>query len=251
MFSPIIGSKILQLSETESTNSYAVQLLTVNRPVEGSIIDTSCQTRGQGTDTNTWESEVGKNLTFSIILYPDFLRPDHQFTLNQAVALGLTDFVKQKINKHEIRVKWPNDIYTGDKKVCGILIQNSIQGNTFDYSVVGIGLNVNQTVFNSPAPNPVSLSMLSGHDYNLTELLSELCISLDFRYHQLKSGLYDVLNHDYLGSLYRINEWHNYIISGYEYKARITGITVYGQLILERETGRQWICDLKEVKFII
>ncbi len=251
MNSRIIGTTIQHLSETESTNSFAVQLLTGNRPAEGSIISTGFQTQGRGTDTNSWESEAGKNLTFSIILYPGFLPADRQFALNQAIALGITEFVKQKIRKLDVKVKWPNDIYIGDKKVCGVLIQNSILVNTFDYSVVGIGLNVNQTAFQSPAPNPVSLRMLSGLDYNLPELLIELSDLIDSRYHQLKSGSYDELNSDYLDSLYRISRWHQYLISGSEYKARITGITVYGQLILENETGRKWICDLKEVKFII
>jgi len=165
--------KIIRLPETKSTNSYAIELLKQDRPKEGSVVITDHQTHGKGTDTNTWESEKGKNLTFSLILYPA-LGADQQFILNKAISLGIYDFLISILPNHKVSIKWPNDLYIGDKKACGILIQNSVLGNKLEYMVAGIGLNVNQILFTSNAPNPISLKMASGLDYNLDEYIQKL-----------------------------------------------------------------------------
>jgi BirA family biotin operon repressor/biotin-[acetyl-CoA-carboxylase] ligase len=245
----IIGSQILRLTETSSTNEYAVQLIRNKRPAEGIVIRSENQTHGRGMDTNTWESEEGKNLTFSFIIYPRFLAVEKQFILNQAIALALIKFVSQKVPSHRVTVKWPNDIYINEKKVCGILIQNSILGHSIDSVIAGIGLNVNQNLFKSAAPNPISLSMISGINYSLDELLEELCQLLDQRYHQLMSGETDKLNEEYLQNLFRINEWHKFAIRGIECDAKITGISSYGQLMLVDNKSNEFVCDVKEVKY--
>jgi len=241
---------ILHIPETNSTNSYAIELLSKERPEEVCVIITDHQTKGKGTDTNIWESEMGKNLTFSIILYPT-IAADQQFIINKAISLGIYDFLAALLPGHKVSIKWPNDIYIEDKKACGILIQNSIIGNKLDYMVVGIGLNVNQIHFTGDAPNPVSLKMVTGIEYNLDELLQKLLYSIFERYTNTSSETTRKIESDYQKALFRLEEWHEYFVNNDKVYAKITGTTAYGQLVLENESGKKIVCDLKEVKFIL
>lgn len=241
---------IIRLPETKSTNSYAIEVLSKDRPEEGCVIITDHQTAGKGTDTNTWESERGKNLTFSIILYPK-LAADQQFILNKAISLGIYDFLVSILPDYKVAIKWPNDLYIEDKKVCGILIQNSVMSNKLEYMVVGIGLNVNQEYFTSKVPNPVSLKIMTGVEYNLNEILQQLLHSVFQRYNRIKPETIRKIENDYQRALYRLEEWHEYIVNGNRAYSKITATNAYGQLILEKENGETIVCDLKEVKFII
>jgi len=250
LFRKALKPNIFYLPETGSTNSYAIEMLTKARPDEGSVIITDHQTNGKGTDSKTWESEKGKNLTFSIILYPT-ITADKQFLLNKAISLGICNSLRAELNQDDITIKWPNDIYIADKKVCGILIQNSIIGDQFDYMVIGIGLNINQTVFLSDAPNPVSLKQKTGKEYDLEKLLENLLKSVLEKYLQVLSGQELLIENEYYNAIYRLMEWHEFLINGIKTIARITGTNEYGQLILETESGLLLKCDLKEVKFII
>lgn len=247
----LIGSSMILLDETSSTNLYALELLQSSRPAEGTIVVTQKQNAGRGLENNTWESEPGKNLTFSVILYPHFLPPDRQSLLSMAVSLGVHDLVHSRINSKPVTIKWPNDIYIDDRKVCGMLIQNSVLGNRIDFSVVGIGLNVNQDSFLSDAPNPVSLKMVACREFPLNETLDQLCNWLDSRYSQLRMGDRKGITEEYLSLMYRFNEWHIFEIRGRAAEARITGLSHFGQLQLEERNGNRCDCDMKEVKFLI
>jgi len=245
-----LKATFIHLPEIGSTNSYAIEMLSKSRPEEGCVIITDHQTQGKGTDTNTWESEKGKNLTFSLILYPAF-SADQQFILNKAISLGICDFLRTELPKYDITIKWPNDIYIGDKKVCGILIQNSVIGNHLDYVVVGIGLNVNQLVFKGNAPNPGSLKMVTGIHYDLDVLLHKLLQSIFRKYALVKPETRGKIENEYHKALYRLMEWNEYIVKGIVIQARITGTNAYGQLVMETLTEQALTCDLKEVKFSI
>lgn len=246
----LINYKIIHLPETDSTNLYALRLLSNEKPPEGCIIRSDFQTNGRGLDTNSWESEAEMNLTFSIILYPDF-GAEHQFLLNKTVSLGIWDYLVDELPKQKVSIKWPNDIYIGDKKACGILIQNSIIGYRLDYVVVGIGLNVNQTLFRSKAPNPVSMKMITEKNYDLDVVLNKLISCIYKRYQQLNQGLPSAIEQSYGAAMYRLNEWHYYIFKDKKIYARIKGTNSYGQLLLELEDGNVKISDLKEVQFCI
>jgi BirA family transcriptional regulator, biotin operon repressor / biotin---[acetyl-CoA-carboxylase] ligase len=241
---------ILKLSETASTNTFTLELLSNERPEEGLVVVADFQSHGKGLDTNTWESERGKNLTFSLVLYPEFAA-DQQFILNKAISLGIYDFLVSELPDQNITIKWPNDIYIGDKKACGILIQNSVIGNKLDYVVAGIGLNVNQKAFTSNAPNPVSMKMLSDIEYNLDKALYTLLQSIFKRYSQVNSGATKLIENDYQKALYHVMEWHEYMLNGMQINAKITGTNAYGQLLLETKTENIIVCDLKEVQFIL
>ena len=244
----MLKMNILRLPQTGSTNSFALSLLSKNRPDEGYVVITDHQTDGKGLEANVWESEAGKNLTFSIILYPDFAA-EQQFTLNKAISLGIYAFLQNELGKVKVSVKWPNDIYVGDKKACGILIQNSLIGNRYDYTIVGIGLNVNQTTFLSDAPNPVSMKMITGIEYNLKELLKKLLNEIFLRYSQVKTTPKKI-GQDYQNALYRFMEWHYFEVKKNRIYGRITGTNEYGQLLIETESEPVLIYDLKEIKFL-
>lgn len=250
MNKPIIGSHIIELKQTASTNVYTDKLLHSEKPEEGTVIIAYKQTKGKGQDKSKWESEANKNLTFSIILYPEFLNPSEQFRLIEVISLGITDYIKILLpSKQEIKIKWPNDIYIDDQKLCGTLVQNSIVGSKLTECIIGIGLNVNQEKFLSDAPNPVSLKQITGVGYILQQCLKELCSCIDKRYYQLKNKQYAQLESDYLLLLYRINETHDFIIHEDKVRASITGITNYGQLKLESVDHKIYECGMKEVVY--
>jgi BirA family biotin operon repressor/biotin-[acetyl-CoA-carboxylase] ligase len=247
----LIGSSVIRLDKTTSTNAHIIDLLKSSRPDEGLVVTADNQLAGRGQENNTWESEPGKNLTISVLLFPRFLPPDRQILLSMAIALGVYDLVYYKVNSQPVKIKWPNDIYIGDRKVCGLLIQNSVIGNIFEYSVAGIGLNVNQEKFLSDALNPVSIKMVTGREYSLNETLDQLCKWLDSRYSQLRMGDRKGITEEYLSLMYRLNEWRIYEIRGSAAEAKIVGVNNYGHLQLEERNGNRSECDAKEVKFLL
>jgi len=246
----MIGEKIIKLKRTESTNTYAVNLLGGQKPLEGILVYSDYQSAGHGVDNNHWESEKGKNVLVSIILYPDFLLPSKQFLLNKMVSLSILDYLKGKIQNNRLSIKWPNDIYIDELKIAGILINNTISGNTLEASVVGIGLNVNQELFISNAPNPVSLKMLTNIEYSIPECINELCFCLENRYSQLKNndGRIDT---DYFNSLFRFGKFHNYKFKDEDIIGKIIGTNEFGKLILEKPTSEILECDFKEIVFLL
>ena len=154
----IIGSNLLFFENLPSTNTHAADLLKKNNLPEGTIVYTNYQSAGRGYSGNRWESEDGKNLLISIVLFPSFIKPEDQFYISMAVSLGICDFLKRYIP--DCSIKWPNDIYVNNDKIAGILIESSITGNKIEYTIAGIGLNINQEKFISDAPNPVSLRIV-------------------------------------------------------------------------------------------
>lgn len=252
MNTQIIGSHIIEIEQTASTNTYTANLLQSEKQAEGTVIIADNQTDGKGQDQNKWESEPLKNLTFSIILYPIFLDPGDQFLLSKSISLGIIDFLKTILPDHHksIKIKWPNDIYVGDKKICGILIQNSITGNCLSDSIIGIGLNVNQSIFKSKAPNPISIKNLTDKEIDLKDGLSSICSSLNNRYTQLFNQQHDIISQIYLERLYRFGEWCNYKINDNLLVAKINGISEFGQLLLQDQNGNDYTCNIKEVAYL-
>jgi BirA family transcriptional regulator, biotin operon repressor / biotin---[acetyl-CoA-carboxylase] ligase len=242
-----IGSIIERINQVDSTNNYAaVQLLTKRLP-EGVVFVAGCQTGGRGQSSNSWESQQGKNLTFSIVLYPEMIRIERQFEVSKAISLGIADFLKDHI-KH-VKIKWPNDIYVGRRKIAGILIENSIRNGKYATCIVGIGLNINQDIFVSDAPNPVSLSLLTGETYDLDLLLESLLAKIDSRYKQLISGNTEILDKDYLSNLFRYQEWANYIAEEGKFEGKITGVDEFGRLLIQNKQQATLTFQFKEVIF--
>lgn len=156
-----------------STLSYAAGLPAEDTP-HGTVVTAREQTAGRGQRGNSWESEPGANLTFSLILRPHSWPAARQFELSMAVAVGVCRALRRALPDADVRVKWPNDIYAGDLKMVGILIENTVSGPFITRSIAGIGINVNQTVFRSKAPNPVSMAQIAGHPFNLDTILRDV-----------------------------------------------------------------------------
>jgi BirA family transcriptional regulator, biotin operon repressor / biotin---[acetyl-CoA-carboxylase] ligase len=248
----IIGSEIIRLKEVGSTNDYLMNWLGRERPAEGTVVIAGYQSAGRGTDGSIWESEPGLNLTFSFIIYPLFLAPEAQFYLNKIISLGIADLFHDVLTQRgDIRIKWPNDIYIGNDKVAGTLIQNGVKGSTFDFSIIGIGLNVNQGSFPNDTGNPISLQMVAHRTFDLEDIFSRVLTNLEYRLNQLIKGELKEIDKDYLDRLYRFNQLAGYIYEGKSIQAKITGVNRYGQLILEIPGEKIIECDLKEIKFEI
>jgi BirA family biotin operon repressor/biotin-[acetyl-CoA-carboxylase] ligase len=191
----MIGSTIVHLDTADSTNNYAVRELLTKSLNEGTVFVADCQNKGRGQGQSSWESAKGLNLTFSIVLYPKSIEIQRQFTISKSISLGVLDFLSGFTSG--LSVKWPNDIYAGDRKIAGILIETAISAGKFTRAIVGIGLNINQELFISDAPNPVSLKNLTGQTYTLPVMLNVLCKKLDHRYFQLAGGNPGVVDQDY------------------------------------------------------
>jgi BirA family biotin operon repressor/biotin-[acetyl-CoA-carboxylase] ligase len=243
-----IGSELLYCENLPSTNSHAASLLKNKRVPEGSVVYTNYQSAGRGQAGNKWESEENKNLLISIILYPNMINPSDQFQLSMIISLGICDFLQHYTNG--ISIKWPNDIYVNDDKIAGILIENAIMGNIIEHTIAGIGLNINQLRFLSDAPNPVSLSILTGVHYDLRECLCRLTTDLDKRYKSLISGDADRIKSDYISLLYRHNQWSNYRDVNGTFSGCISDVSNYGRLMVEHKDGNVKEYAFKEIDFV-
>lgn len=241
-----MGKNLVYLPECHSTNTLALELSQRSSAVEGTIIITDNQTNGRGQRGNEWFSEPNKNLTFSLIVKPIFLKPIDQFNLTIAISLALCDFLTQRI-PGKVKIKWPNDILIHDKKLCGILIENSLAGDTIQFSVVGIGLNVNQTLFSLASAS--SMKMQTNEDYALPDELSSLLEFLEQRYLQLRSGKIIELKADYLNSLYGRGELRKFADEEGEWWGLIDGVNQHGKLLILKQ-GDIKSYDLKEIRWI-
>ncbi|MBP5589838.1 MAG: biotin--[acetyl-CoA-carboxylase] ligase [Bacteroidales bacterium] len=191
----IIGSKIEKHDILPSTNEYATQLLAQEDVIEGTVIVAKYQTAGKGQGLHTWDSDDGKNLLFSIILYPDRVLPEDQIFITMAVSLGVCDFLNDFFKGSQIKAH--KDIYYNNHKIAGILIENTIVEGIINSCVVGIGLNVNQTTFPSNLPNPISIANITGREQNTEDCLNKLLVCLDKRYKELLYGDREKIKSDY------------------------------------------------------
>ncbi|MCD4769239.1 MAG: biotin--[acetyl-CoA-carboxylase] ligase [Bacteroidales bacterium] len=244
-----LNTNIIYREKVSSTNNLATSLFTAGEAGEGTVIYAGFQSEGKGQKGNQWESEPGMNLTMSIILTPAFLEADKQFLISKVVSLALIDTVNQFTKGSSI--KWPNDIYILNDKIAGILIENIVSGNILSASIAGIGLNINQEIFTSDAPNPVSLKQITGINYDINELCHTMCNNLERRYNMLKAGAVSEIDSDYLASLYRLEEISFFSSKGRRFRGIIKGVDDYGQLIIENIRGKIKIFSFKEVEFIL
>jgi len=245
----LIGSYLLFFKNLPSTNNHSAILLKNHDLPEGTIVYTNYQSAGRGQTGKRWESEDDKNLLISIVLSPSMINPADQFLISMTVSLGICDFLKRYIPA--CTIKWPNDIYVNNDKIAGILIENSIMGDQIENTIAGIGLNVNQEKFLSDAPNPISLSMITGKNFDLKTCLNQLASDLDIRYEQLISESFAQIKHEYVSQLYRLNEWCNFRDINGIYTGRILSVTDYGRLQIEKQTGHKSEYSFKEVDFML
>lgn len=241
--------RLIRLEETESTNLFVQQNMPLFEQATEIVILSDYQSHGRGQLGNTWESEKGKNLTFSILYKPKDIPANRSFVIAELAALSVKNMLDHYIS--DVSVKWPNDIYWHDKKICGILIENNLMGGNVATSVIGIGININQKKFVSNAPNPISLAMITDEIFDRLVLLDKwfyefqkLCSifnkTIDFQY----------INHTYNKTLYRREGFHPYRDATGTFEAAIQTIEPSGHLILERLDGTRSRYAFKDVEFL-
>jgi BirA family transcriptional regulator, biotin operon repressor / biotin---[acetyl-CoA-carboxylase] ligase len=249
MVNAIVGKRKIRFKSLDSTNDYCKNLLIRQKVPEGTVIWTLDQSKGRGQGSNIWESGTGKNLTFSVILHPRFLQASEQFGISMIIALGVMEFLDEFIG--DVTVKWPNDIYAGNKKIAGILIENYIMENSVTDSIIGVGININQSRFGDHLPNAISLRYLTSRVHDLEICLDKVCNHIDKWYSFLKKGDKAPILNNYTARLFRLNEKHGYKSSESEFSGYIRGIDDFGQLKIEDEKGLVRHFGLQEVKFLI
>ena len=247
--SEIIGNNIINLEVIDSTNNYAIKKLRENLTIDGTIVRAKAQELGRGQVNNSWESAPAKNLTLSLILFPEFLPVKYQFLLSKVVTLAICELLDQYVE--EVAIKWPNDIYVGNKKIAGILIENSIMGSKLSNSVVGMGLNINQEEFLSNAPNPISLFQLTNREFEVEEVFQQLIDRLNIWYNRLLNGELKEIDMCFLERMYRLNQWCKYRDDEGDFIGQILGVNQIGQLIILKENGTKKAYQFKEVEFIL
>ena len=248
------------LKVTDSTNNRALEGIPAEK--DRTTWAAEFQTAGRGQRGNTWKSAEAQNLMFSILLKPDFIFAKDQFIISAIVTLGLEKYLKDK--GVTAKIKWPNDIYVCDRKICGILIEHGISGENLSSSVCGIGLNINQREFPKDLPNPTSLVLelerlgLKAENFSLRDeleiLLSDIFLFYDkAREEYLKTGKYDSIYEEYLDRLYRKDEWHTYTetSTGKNIEAKIVGIDSTACLVLEYRDRRRKSFAFKEISYVI
>jgi BirA family biotin operon repressor/biotin-[acetyl-CoA-carboxylase] ligase len=246
-----IGQHLIQLDTVHSTNTYAMELLRDTKLSEGTIIQADNQTNGRGQRGNSWKVQPSMNLTFSLILYPVFLSPENHFYLSKSAALATHDALAEIINssQHDIKIKWPNDILINENKIAGILIENTFRNERIQYSVIGIGLNVNQIGFEGLSRKATSIKEILHVESDKMKILNSFCKTFEARYLEIRSGKFEKIDADYKSNMYLLDTWHNFKTDGKVIMAKIKDVDVKGNLITELKNGKNVGFEVKEIAF--
>lgn len=240
---------IIELEETASTNTY---LRGMTDAPHGTVIAARRQSAGRGQHGNTWESEPDANLTFSILVRPAGIPPVKQMAISRAVSLSIVRWLDRYLpDGMEASIKWPNDIYVGDRKICGILIEHVLTAGRIERTVIGAGININQTAFYSDAPNPVSLTQLTGLTYPLDSMLREVTADIISLVEAEDRAGGDLTATDYMSRLWRRNGFHPYRDAAGDFTARIADVAPDGTLTLLRPDNTLSRYAFKEVTAIL
>lgn len=245
-----IGKNVIFLPETSSTNSYAIDLLkNVNLP-EGTVVHTAHQTKGKGQRGSSWIADPASNLTASLVTKPAFLDLGKQFFLYIVAALAVYDTTSELCDNGQIdiKIKWPNDILANRQKIAGILIENNLTNGKIGWSVTGVGLNLNQSVF-PDGMNATSVKKLTGGEHGVDNALQILCYHYEKFYLMLRQERYDLLREKYLGRLFGLYSEMDFTIGAVERTLRVEGIGDNGLLVLSDGNNCRMEYDVKEVKW--
>lgn len=226
------GQPFVELSETDSTNIYAMTHIQHNMATHGSVFFAHRQWAGKGQHGKNWVTEAGQNIIMSAVIDPKPLLQGQQFRLSVAVALACFDFFSHYAGE-ETSIKWPNDIYWRDRKAGGILIENQLRGQNWQWAIAGIGININQVLFDASIANPVSLKQITGKTFNPVQLARELCTHLNTRLTQLLHSDFDVLLSTYNEHLFKKGESVYLKKNNTRFSCTISGVNEQGELLVE------------------
>ncbi|MBN2236997.1 MAG: biotin--[acetyl-CoA-carboxylase] ligase [Bacteroidales bacterium] len=239
---------IRTVPQIASTNKRMQELAEENQLQYGDVLRAVNQNFGIGQQGNAWESEAGKNLTFSLYLEELPIQASQIFQLNKIISLAMFDYLIAH-SVENVKIKWPNDLYVENKKIAGMLTHNRFFGNQLKSSIVGIGLNVNQMHFLSDAPNPISLTQITNQTYSVEEELQKLLNEIANRMTQIENET--KINSEYLAHVYGFDSWRNYKDESGTFQAIIKGVDEYGRLQLEKKDGEIATYDIKAIEFLL
>ena len=224
-------AQYIKLLQVDSTNNYLLQR--AHEMSDQTVVYTPCQTAGRGQKGNRWLAEPGMNATFSYLYKPVNIPAREQFCISEAAALAVAQVLSQ-LSGEPITVKWPNDIYHRDRKICGMLIENSLQGRRVEHSIIGIGTNINQREFDPYAPNPTSLSLVTGRDHDVEQVMRLVCERMEQLLARVENEGTQALHSDYLSVLYRFDgQAHTFFQpDGTMFAATIVDVAPDGMLAL-------------------
>lgn len=242
----LFGKKIIHLSDVDSTNNFAAKLLSENLCQNGAVIMADVQTQGKGQRGNVWLSESGKNLLSSFVFKPDNLSVENQIALTWATSLSLLETLR-KFNI-EALIKWPNDVFVGGKKIAGILIENQLQGTRISCSIIGIGLNLNQTFFDDL--NATSVLLETKQIVEPRKFLNLLAHEMNEQFQLIYSSHFEILKVEYENNLFQMNELKSYEDEFGVFVGKIIGTTEEGKILIEKSNAIQSY-GLKEVTFLM
>ena len=241
----LFGKEIIHLSDVDSTNNFAAKLLSENLCQNGAVIMADVQTQGKGQRGNVWLSESGKNLLSSFVFKPDNLSVENQIALTWATSLSLLETLR-KFNI-EALIKWPNDVFVGGKKIAGILIENQLQGTRISCSIIGIGLNLNQTFFDDL--NATSVLLETKQIVEPRTFLNLLAHEMNEQFQLIYSSHFEILKAEYENNLFQMNELKSYEDEFGVFVGKIIGTTEEGKILIEKSNAIQSY-GLKEVAFL-
>ncbi|WP_300789702.1 biotin--[acetyl-CoA-carboxylase] ligase [uncultured Bacteroides sp.] len=239
----------IYIPQTISTNVSLAEICSKGYTENLTSVYSSFQTDGRGQRGNKWESEDGKNLLFSFVIFPNGLPAREHFILLQITALALFDTLSEYTDG--ISIKWPNDIYWMDRKICGTLIENDLSGMNIERSISGTGVNLNQKIFRSGAPNPISLSLITGQEYDIETVLHKIMNSASIYHRMYENGESDIIRKKYFEAIYRKDGFYMYKDDNGTFDAIIEDIEKDGRLVLKDREGRVRKYLFKEVSYII
>lgn len=246
----LIGSRLLYFDTLPSTNLFALDYISKNSPKEGLIVYTYNQTAGLGQYGRKWITAPGKNLTMSVILEPDFLSPSQQFAISMFASISVKQFLESALGT-EVSVKWPNDILVGTQKIAGILIQNVISSKMIRYSVIGIGININQEKFPKFHRSATSCKLITGKSFSLDAIRMLIIDELQKNYALLKvQPSFESLRERYLNCLYGRDQSLNFKLksNGSNFQGTIRSIDEFGRLLVEVQ-GKEKLFNLREITY--
>lgn len=227
----VIGQPFIELTVVDSTNIYAMDKLQANLAASGTAFFAHHQTAGRGQHGKSWSDEAGTNIALSVVLDCSAFVLSRQFPLSVMVALACYDLFN-KYATDQVAIKWPNDIYWRDRKAGGILIENQVRGGVWLGSVIGIGMNINQTSFPAELKNPVSLKQITGKNFDAVSLAKELCGCLNTRFHELLGGNFAEMHAYYNNILFKKGQQVRLKNNGAAFYCNIDGVSEDGELLV-------------------
>jgi BirA family biotin operon repressor/biotin-[acetyl-CoA-carboxylase] ligase len=238
--------KRIHLSTVGSTNLHAADLLSGKKISEATVITADYQTEGKGQGSNTWESKSSENLLFSIVVFPVKLKVKEQFYLSKITAIAIRESLSEHVSS--VKIKWPNDILVNKTKISGVLIENSLKSEWISSSVIGVGLNVNQTDFTIPA---TSIKLETGKEFDCEKLLNSILNAFHFWFEILQSHDFAQIDLEYYKNLYGFQDWLRFSWGGVEFEGFVEGVEPDGYLVLKARDGKIFKFGFREVEFLL